>query len=65
VNSKWGADANTLRTSAIVISLSAAEYACPVWQASAHPKNIDVTFNDFCGATTDCLESTEVYKFYT
>lgn len=62
VKPKWGADSNTLR---IVVSLSAAEYACPVWQASAHPKNIDVALNDFCRTITDYLKLIEVYKLYT
>jgi len=65
VNSKWGADANTMKTSAIVISLSTAEYECPVWQASAHVKNIDVALNDSCRTITDFLKSIELYKLYT
>jgi len=43
VNSKWGADANTLKISAMALSSSVAEYACPVWKSSAHAKNLDIT----------------------
>lgn len=65
VNSKWGADANTLRTTAIALSYSATEYACPVWKASAHAKNIDITLNESCKIITGCLRPTEVYKLHT
>ena len=36
--SSWGANANTLRSSALALSLcySVAEYCCPVWQWSTH-----------------------------
>jgi len=65
VYSKWDADANTLRTSAIVLSYSAAEYVCPVWKASAHAKNIDIVLNESCRIITGCLRPTEVHKLHT
>jgi len=34
--SSWGANANTLRSSALALCYSVAEYCCPVWQCSTH-----------------------------
>ena len=34
--SSWGANANTLRSSALALCYSVAEYCCPVWQRSTH-----------------------------
>ena len=31
---KWGANPSTVRTTALALSYSAAEYACPVWERS-------------------------------
>ena len=33
-HSKWGANPSTVRTTALALSYSAAEYACPVWERS-------------------------------
>ena len=38
-NSKWGANANTIRTTALALSYSVAEYAAPVWAKSPHARN--------------------------
>ena len=38
-NSRWGCNASTIRTAALVLSYSAAEYACPVWDISPHASN--------------------------
>jgi len=65
VNSKWGADANTLRISAIALSYSAAKYACPVWKSSAYAKNIDIALNESCRIITGGLRPTEVHKLHT
>ena len=35
-NSKWGANPYTLRTTTSALCFSTAEYACPVWERSAH-----------------------------
>ena len=40
--STWGASANTLRSSALELCYSAAEYCAPVWSRSAHTSPIDV-----------------------
>jgi len=64
VNSKWGTDSNTLRTSAIALSYSAAEYVCSVWKASAHAKNINIALNESYIIITGWLKPTEVHKLH-
>ena len=43
--STWGASANTLRSSALALCYSAAEYCTPVWSCSAHTSQVDVQLN--------------------
>jgi len=43
--SSWGADAVTLRLSAIALCYSVAEYCCPVWSRSAHTNLVDTQLN--------------------
>ena len=40
-NSKWGANASTIRTTALTLSYSIAEYASPVWARSSHAQKLD------------------------
>ena len=40
-NSKWGANANTIRTTALALSYSVAEYAAPIWARSPHAKKLE------------------------
>ena len=56
--SKWGATTTTLRSSALALCYSAAEYACPVWELSIHAKKLDVTLNETCRMITGCLKPT-------
>ena len=44
--SKWGATPHVLRTSALALSYSVADYACPVWKRSAHAKRPDPVLNE-------------------
>ena len=44
--SSWGAYTSTLRTGALALVYSAAEYASPVWCRSTHTKKLDVALND-------------------
>ena len=37
-NSKWGANASTIRTTALALCYSVAEYAAPVWARSSCPE---------------------------
>lgn len=41
----WGADAPTLRTAALALVFSAAEYCCPVWLNSTHVSKVDAQLN--------------------
>ena len=43
--SSWGANAQVLRTSALSLVYSAAEYCAPVWLNSAHTQRVDVQLN--------------------
>ena len=56
--SKWGATPATLRSSALALCYSAAEYACPVWERSTHAKKLDATLNETCRMITGCLKPT-------
>ena len=56
--SKWGATPTTLRSSALALCYSAAEYACPVWERSTHTKKLDATLNETCRMITRCLKPT-------
>ena len=42
----WGASTNTLRTSALALLFSTAEYAIPVWAHRKHTDKVDVVIND-------------------
>ena len=44
--STWGAYTSTLRTGALALVYSAAEYASPVWSRSAHTGKLDVGLYD-------------------
>lgn len=63
-HSTWGAHPHTLRTSALALSISAAEYAAPVWRNSTHAKQVDVAVNDTLRVITGCLRPTPVNKLY-
>ena len=56
--SKWEATPTTLRSSALALCYSAAEYACPVWERSTHAKKLDATLNETCRMITGCLKPT-------
>ena len=43
--STWGSSANTLRSSALALCYSAAEYCFPVWSRSAHTSQVEVQLN--------------------
>ena len=64
-NSKWGANPYTLRTTALALCFSTAEYACPVWERSAHAGKIDSALNDTCRRITGCLKPTPLNKVYS
>ena len=57
-SSTWGASANTLRSSALVLCYSAAEYCAPVWSRSAHTSQVDVQLNSTTRLISGTLCST-------
>ncbi len=56
--SSWGADATTLRTTALALVFSVAEYCCPVWINSAHVQKIDAQLNLSMRIVTGTIKST-------
>ena len=59
-SSKWGTNASTIRTTALALSYSVAEYASSVWERSAHAYKLDSELNSACRAITGCLKPTNV-----
>ena len=58
--SSWGADAATLRTSAIALCYSVAEYCCPVWSRSAHTNLVDAQLNTSMRLISGTLRPTQL-----
>jgi len=56
--STWGASANTLRSSALALWYSVAEYCAPVWSCSAHTSRVDVQLNSTMRFISGTLRST-------
>lgn len=54
----WGADAETLRTSALALVFSTAEYCSPAWLNSAHTHKIDTQLNDTFRTISGAVKST-------
>ena len=54
----WGAGAKTLRTSALALRYSVAEYCAPVWRNSAHTNLIDVQLNNTMRTITGAVRCT-------
>ena len=63
-NSSWGADPVTLRTTALALSYSTAEYCCPVWGRSCHAKKVDAELNNACRIVTGNLRPTPLPSLY-
>ena len=57
-SSTWGASANTLRSSALALCYSAAEYCAPVWSRSAHTSRVAVQLNSTMQLISGTLSST-------
>ncbi|UYV84635.1 hypothetical protein LAZ67_X002927 [Cordylochernes scorpioides] len=58
--SSWGSDANTLRTSALTLIFSTAEYCAPVWEGSCHTKLIDTQLNSTLRIITGVCQPTRI-----
>ena len=57
-NSRWGAHPATVRTTALALCFSTAEYACSSWDRSRHAGHVDIALNDTCRIITGCLKAT-------
>ena len=56
--SSWGANASTLRSSALALCYSVGEYCAPIWARSAHTKLVDVQLNSTMRLITGTLRPT-------
>ena len=56
--SGWGAGVKTLRTAALFLIYSTAEYCAPAWCRSAHTRLIDSVPNDALSIVNGCLRPT-------
>ena len=63
-NSKWGTNASTIRTTALALCYSIAEYAAPVWARSTYADILDPQLNKACGDIIGCLKPTYVEDLY-
>ena len=59
-NSRWGAHPATVRTTALALCFSTAEYACSSWGRSRHTGHVDIALNDTCRIITGCLKATPI-----
>jgi hypothetical protein len=57
-SSSWGVGASTLRTSALVLCFSVAEYCSPVWRRSTHTSFLDTQLNATMRLVTGTLRPT-------
>ena len=60
----WGASPATLRSSALALCYSSAEYACAVWERSTHARKINPALNATCRLITGCLRTTTRDSLY-
>ena len=63
-NSKWGANTSTIRTTALALCYSVAEYAALVCARSSHAQKLNPELNSACRSVTGCLKPTNVEDLY-
>ena len=63
-NTKWSASASTIKTTALALCYSVAEYAAPVWTRSYRTHVLDSELNTACRAVTGCLKPTNIEDLY-
>ena len=63
-NARWAVSAHVMRTTALELCNSVAEYACPLWPDNTHWKLVDVALNETCRKITDCLKNTPINQLY-
>jgi hypothetical protein len=59
---KWGSNAQTLRTASQALVYSSTEYCAPVWLNSAHVHKLDVQLNNVMRLITGTVKSTELQR---
>ena len=64
VGTTWGANPHTMKSTALALCYSSAEYACPVWERSTHAKKVDPALNASCRLITGCLRPTTTDSTY-
>ena len=64
MTSKWGADPKTLRTSALALCYTTAEFCSPVWERSCHAAKVDTELNEACRIITGLLKPTPLQTVY-
>ena len=55
---RWGASQSVLRTTAVALCYSAAEYCAPAWVRSKNAKLVDTKLRETMRITSGCLKST-------
>lgn len=64
-NSSWGTNPQTLKTTAMALCYSTAEYCAPVWARSCHATTVDPELNRACRIITGNLKSTPLPALYS
>ena len=64
--SGWGAGAKTLRTAALSLIYSTAEYCAPAWCRRAHTRLIDSVLDDACALSLDTYVPVQrtIFQFF-
>ena len=63
-NSRCGAHPATVRTTALALCFSTAEYACSPWGRYIDTGHVDIALNDTCRIITGCLKATPISCLY-
>ena len=63
-NSRWGANASTIRTTALALCYSMDAYAAPVWARSSHAQKLNPELTSARRAVTGYLKPTNVEDLY-
>src|SRR4029434_5016204 len=53
-----------LKSTALALCYSSAEYACPVWERSTHAQKLDPALNNTCRLITGCLKPTNTSNLH-
>ena len=64
-NSSWGTDPKTLKTTAMALCYTTAEYCAPVWARSCHATSVDPELNHACRIITGNLKPTPLPALYS